>query len=214
MRGRHQEQMHPKGRPADAGWRPKAPSHPPGDGPSAETGTSGANRTPQLGHRSVSAGTEALHTGHSYSVAPPSENSAPQLGQALASAATNVSQTGHRNCSSSSFAVSAATDAFVSARTSPDSGVSRATFFNVSKISLWSSFPSMIDARISSMLRPSLTGTSEGSREPPTSKRVRSVWHEGHTRASASIGESQTGQTFVSFGGVSRHLEYVDAFLS
>src|SRR6266545_3833470 len=46
------------------------------------------------------------------------------------------------------------------------------------------------------------------------SNSARSVWHEGHTRASASIGESQTGQTFVSFGGVSRHLEIVDPFPS
>jgi len=103
---------------------------------------------------------------------------------------------------------------FAAASTSADSGVSRATFFSVSKISRWSSLPSMIEARISSMLRPSFTGVSIGSRPPPMSNKVRSVWHEGHTRAFASIGVSQTGQTFVSFAGVSRHLEFVDAFLS
>src|SRR5439155_12222035 len=42
---------------------------------------SSAKRTPQLGHWSASAGTDALHTGHSYSVAAPSENSAPHPGQ-------------------------------------------------------------------------------------------------------------------------------------
>src|SRR3989475_12621980 len=89
-----------------------------------------------------------------------------------------------------------------------------ATISHVTKFSLCSTFHPMIDARISSMLRPSLTGTSPGSREPPTSNRVKSVWHEGHMRAAASIGESQTGQTFVSCGDVSRHLEYVDASLA
>src|SRR5439155_442407 len=56
---------------------------------------SSANRTPQLGQRSASAGMEALHTGHSYSVDSPSQNSAPQPGQTVASALTSVSQTGH-----------------------------------------------------------------------------------------------------------------------
>src|SRR5207249_7479732 len=51
---------------------------------------SSAKRTPQLGHWSASAGTDALHTGHSYSVAAPSENSAPHPGQTVASAATRV----------------------------------------------------------------------------------------------------------------------------
>src|SRR6266545_4331624 len=74
----------------------------------------------------------------------------------------------------------------------------------------------MMDARISSMLRPSFSATLTVSWDvwPPMSNSARSVWHEGHTRASASIGESQTGQTFVSLGGVSRHLEIVDAFQS
>src|SRR5947209_13663930 len=175
---------------------------------------SSAKRTPQLGQRSASAGTEVLQTGHSYSVASPSENSAPQPGHTVASAETSVSQTGQRNCSPRSATASVAGLGFASAPTSADSGDSRATFLSVSKISRWSSLPSMIEARISSMLRPSLTGMSRGSVLPPMSNKVRSVWHEGHTRASASIGVSQTGQTFVSFAGVSRHLELVDTFLS
>src|SRR3989442_1765168 len=175
---------------------------------------SSANRTPQLGQRSASAGTEVLHTGHSYSVASPSENSAPQPGHTVASAETSVSHTGQRNCSPRSAAASMAGLGFASAPSSADSGVSRATFLSVSKISRGASLPSMIEARISSMLRPSLTGISSGSVLVPMSNKVRSVWHEGHTRASASIGVSQTGQTFVSFAGVSRHLELVDTFLS
>src|SRR3989442_8528409 len=175
---------------------------------------SSAKRTPQLGQRSASAGTEALQTGHSYSVASPSENSAPQPEQTVASAETSVSQTGHRNCSPRSAAASVTARGFVAASTSADSGVSRATFFSVSKISRWSSLPSMIEARISSMLRPSFTGVSVGTRPPPMSYTVRSVWHEGHTSAIASIAVSQTGQTFVSFARASRHLELVDTFLS
>src|SRR5713226_6164247 len=173
-----------------------------------------ANRTPQLGHWSAVAGTEALHTGHSYSVDSPSEISAPQPGQTVVLAATRVSHTGHRNFSPSSGGV-ALTDVEVrAATTSPDSGVFLATLLRDSMISRWSSLPSMIEARISSMLRPSLTGTSTVSWDPPArSNKVRSVWHEGQTRASTSTEESQTGQTFVSFGGVSRHLEFVDAFL-
>ena len=176
---------------------------------------SSAKRTPQLGHWSASAGTDALHTGHSYSVAAPSENSAPHPGQTVASAATRVSHTGQRNFSPSSRAVDTIEAESEAAAVSPASGELRATLFNDSMISRWSSLPSMIEARISSMLRPSRTGTSTGSCGPPArSNRVRSVWHEGHTRASASMDESQTGQTFVSFAGVSRHLDLSTCFLS
>src|SRR5881628_2633487 len=83
---------------------------------------SSAKRTPQLGQRSASAGTEVLHTGHSYSVASPSENSAPQPGHTVASAETSVSQTGHRNCSPRSATASVAGLGFASAPTSADSG--------------------------------------------------------------------------------------------
>src|SRR5207249_4493626 len=86
---------------------------------------SSANRTPQLGQRSASAGTEVLHTGHSYSVDSPSENSAPQLGHTVAFAETSVSQTGQRNCSPRSAAASVTGLGFASAPTSADSGVSR-----------------------------------------------------------------------------------------
>src|SRR5439155_1319900 len=82
-----------------------------------------------------SAGTEALHTGHSYSVDSPSENSAPQAGHTVASAATRVSQTGQRNFSPSSRD----TEVADAASTSPDSGELRATLFRDSMISRWSS---------------------------------------------------------------------------
>src|SRR6267143_3226910 len=176
---------------------------------------SSANRTPQLGHWSASAGTDALHTGHSYSVAAPSENSAPQPGHTVASAATRVSHTGQRNFSPSSRAVDIIDAESEAAAVSPDSGVWRATLFNDSMISRWSSLPSMIEARISSMLRPSLTGTSTGSCGPPArSNSVRSGWHEGHTRAAAPMDEPQTGQTYGSVAGVGRHLDLSTCFQS
>src|SRR5712691_7205799 len=96
---------------------------------------SSANRTPQLGHCSASAGTDALHTGHSYSVAAPSENSAPQPGQTVASAATSVSHTGHRNFSPSSRAVDTMEAESEAVAVSPVSDVLRATLFSDSMIS-------------------------------------------------------------------------------
>src|SRR5256714_8319087 len=96
---------------------------------------SSANRTPQLGHWSASAGTDALQTGHSYSVAEPSENSAPQAGQTVASAATRVSHTGHRNFSPSSRAVEIMEADPEAVAVSPDSDVLRATLFSDSMIS-------------------------------------------------------------------------------
>jgi hypothetical protein len=79
-----------------------------------------------------------------------------------------------------------------------------ATLLRVSKISGCSDFPSMIEARMSSMLLPSPAWRSE---EPSpesleTSKRLRSVRHEGQFLASAAIVASQTGQTLVSWRGV------------
>src|SRR2546426_5296381 len=94
-----------------------------------------ANRTPQFGHWSASAGTGALHTGHSYSVSAPSENSAPQPGQTVASAATRVSHTGQRNFSPSSRAVEMIEAELEAVAVSPDSDVLRATLFNDSMIS-------------------------------------------------------------------------------
>src|SRR5207249_263520 len=102
---------------------------------------SSANRTPQLGQRSASAGTEVLQTGHSYSVASPSENSAPQPGHTVASAETSVSQTGQRNCSPRSATASVAGLGLASAPPSADSGDSAATFLSLTKISRWSSLP-------------------------------------------------------------------------
>src|SRR5437773_1152098 len=138
-------------------------------------------------------GFHLVHELRAYSVAAPSENSAPHPGQTVASAATRVSHTGQRNFSPSSRAVDTIEAESEAAAVSPASGELRATLFNDSMISRWSSLPSMIEARISSMLRPSRTGTSTGSCGPPArSNRVRAVWHEGHTRASASMEESQT----------------------
>src|SRR5436853_7460627 len=91
---------------------------------------SSAKRTPQLGHWSASAGTDALHTGHSYSVAAPSENSAPHPGQTVASAATRVSHTGQRNFSPSSRAVDTIEADSVDDDVSADSGELRARHYD------------------------------------------------------------------------------------
>src|SRR3989442_15555942 len=83
---------------------------------------SSAKRTPQLGQRSASAGTEALQTGHSYSVASPSEHSPPQPEQTVAPAETSVSQTGHRNGSPRAPPASVTARGFAAAPTPAGSG--------------------------------------------------------------------------------------------
>ena len=111
----------------------------------------------------------------------------------MAFPATRVPQFGHSNSTPASTSASArmsssADDPFV------------AIVLMSSKKSDWTSFPFTIEFRISSIDFPFFEGralpTSGTASE--TSNRDRSVLHSGHRRASASIAESQTGQSFVS----------------
>ena len=188
-------------RAAGAGGRPAAAAR---GGRGGGASASAENVTRQEGHADAVASTAAPHTGHSNCSTISSANSAPQDGQNLASSSTAAPHTGHSNFTGSAAAADAAGSARMS---SPPTEPFFATLLIVSKMSPLSSFPSAMEARMSSMSAfvGTLTWAVSRSSSASMSKRLRSVWQELQRFASHSILESQTGQTLVSPRAVWRH---------
>jgi len=166
----------------------------------ASISSSDANVTPHDGHTVVAASTVAPHAGHSNCTTASSANSAPHDGHVFASSSTADPHTGHSNFAASARAAPGPPRPRCAASVFP-------ALLIVSKMSPFTSFPSAIESRRSSrfVFEGIFPGATSRSSSELTSKRLRSVWHDGHRFASASISVSQTGQSFVSPRTVWRH---------